>query len=349
MATRTGEPVSERGVLMGGSPEEVKAIRDDITRTRQDMSRTVDAIEHRLSPAHLKQQVTGVKEHVIGEIRDAKDQLKGDLSDEIDAARSKVRDATVGRVEHMVHDARDRVSDAGSGLLHTIKENPVPAALVAVGLGWLAMSARGGGGSSSRGSSRFGGVDEDGYRYSYRYGPSLGGTRPRDRAAHALHDATEGISRTASDLGHRVQQGAGHLAHEAGHAMHEARDKASEVVHDAERVGRRAVRTASREARHLEQSFESTLRENPLAVGAIAIAVGAAIGLALPHTRKEDQWMGSARDRLLHKAEGAAEGALQQVEEKVEEKVAALESGGDSNGGAPSSRQPNGFGSHKHV
>jgi hypothetical protein len=117
------------------------------------------------------------------------------------------------------------------------------------------MSARGGG-SSFRGRSRYVEVDEDGNRYPDRYGPSLGETRPRERGGDVLHDATGKISRTASDLGHRVQRGAGHLSHEAGNAMHEAREKASEVVHDAERVGRRAVRTASREARHLEQSFE---------------------------------------------------------------------------------------------
>src|SRR5690606_30749568 len=142
----------------------------------EGMSRTVDAIERRLSPARLKEQVTGVKEHVLGEIRDAKNQVKGDLADEIGAARSKLRDATVGRVEDMVMDARDRVSDAGSDVLGTIRENPIPAALVFVGLGWLAMSARGGGGRTRDGSrrshARYGGVDEDGYRYAYRDGPS---------------------------------------------------------------------------------------------------------------------------------------------------------------------------------
>jgi hypothetical protein len=46
--------------------------------------------------------------------------------------------------------------------------------------------------------------------------------------------------------------------------------------------GRQIVRRGVREVRRAEQSFEGTLRENPLAVGAVALAVGAAIGLALP-------------------------------------------------------------------
>ena len=43
------------------------AIRGDIAQTRADMSRTVDQIEQRLSPAHFKEQVADLKETVLGE------------------------------------------------------------------------------------------------------------------------------------------------------------------------------------------------------------------------------------------------------------------------------------------
>ena len=54
-------------------------IRQDIERTRADMSRTVDEIEHRLSPAHLKEQVADLKENVLGQFHDAKEQIKSEL------------------------------------------------------------------------------------------------------------------------------------------------------------------------------------------------------------------------------------------------------------------------------
>ena len=46
----------------------------------------------------------------------------------------------------------------------------------------------------------------------------------------------------------------------------------------------------------------TAMREQPLVVGAVIIAIGAAIGAALPSTRKEDELMGKTRDRLREKA-----------------------------------------------
>jgi hypothetical protein len=44
------------------------------------------------------------------------------------------------------------------------------------------------------------------------------------------------------------------------------------------------------------------VQENPLAAGALAVAVGAAIGLACPATDYEDRAMGETRDQALAKA-----------------------------------------------
>jgi hypothetical protein len=350
-------------------------IEGDIRETRNQMSRTVNAIEERLSPAHIKEQVTNVKEHVVGQIRDAKDQLvsnvheakeniKGDIADGIDDAKARVRQATVGKVENMVHDARhvmhdakETVTDYSSGVVETIKANPIPAALVAVGLGWLVMSSVKSNGARRR--SYYAGTDDDGYRYAYRPGgprPRLGGPRRlinqgQRVATRAMHDARAEIG----NVGHRVQETAEHLVHDAGNALHGVSESASEIAHrtgqrasalahDASMTGRRVVRRAGVQARRAEQSFETSLRENPLAFGAVAIAIGAAIGLALPHTAKEDELMGPTKEKLLGKAEGLASSALHKVEEKVQD----LTSGGSE---GPQSRpdgynMPNGKSAH---
>jgi hypothetical protein len=73
------------------------------------------------------------------------------------------------------------------------------------------------------------------------------------------------------------------------------------------------------------------MRDNPLALGAVAIAIGAAIGLSLPHTDVEDEWMGESKERLIHRAEGAAEEAIH----KAEEAVGQLTSGEAGGGKAP--------------
>ena len=101
------------------------------------------------------------------------------------------------------------------------------------------------------------------------------------------------------------------------HIAGDARTMAGHFADDVRVRGREVVRGAGRQVRRAEQTFESTLRENPLAVGAVALAVGAAIALALPSTEVEDQWMGEAKDKLLRRAEGLAQGAIQDVEKKV--------------------------------
>lgn len=375
MAKGTGESMTAKNGQVG--THETEAIRGDIQRTRGEMARTVNEIEERLSPAHLKEQVANIaagvtdniehkvaelKESVLGNYHEVKDHLKDDLrhelqdakhvvSDEFTHARHAVREATVGRVEHMVHDARETVTDAGSSVLDTIKANPIPAALVGLGLGWLIFSGRSN--RSDAAAQRMSRYRREQYGYGGGYGyaegraenrgdmgADMGGPRRvlRDgqrAVGSALHTAGEGVA----NVGHRVQDGAshlvegaqgavrgaadtvGHVASDVGHRAadlaHGARDAAVHFAGDVGVRGRRVVRGAGRQIIRAERSVESTMRENPLALGAVAIAIGAAIGLSLPHTEIEDQWMGETKERLIHKAEDYAGHAIEDAEKAV--------------------------------
>jgi hypothetical protein len=364
MVDGTGESMS--GSFDDGDEKSAK-IRREIEQTRGDMSRTVNQIEERLSPAHIKEQVADLKQSVLGNYHEVKDHVKDDLTrelreakgkvaEEITEAKQKVRDATVGKVEHMVHDAKEmvhdageRVTGAGSTVVDIIKANPVPAALVGIGLGWLIMSAR----SSSSGDRRrrrefeysnygyrdtddyYGFRDDDDRRMRGRRGSGRI-LRQGQRVAGAAGGAVHRVEDTVSNVGHRVQSSASHLADEASQTAHAVGDKVSHLAHDAvegaqhlaggardramhlagdvSTQGRRMVRATGRGMRRAEQSVESTLRANPLAVGAVAIAVGAAIGLALPHTRREDEWMGRTKERLVKGAGDMATHAIEKVE-----------------------------------
>jgi hypothetical protein len=57
------------------------------------------------------------------------------------------------------------------------------------------------------------------------------------------------------------------------------------------------------------------VRENPLAAGAIALACGAAVGLAVPASRAENRLMGSSRDALVSKAQTATRDAIGRVKD----------------------------------
>lgn len=256
------------------------------------------------------------------------------------------------------------MTHAGSTTFDTVKTNPIPAALVAVGLGWLIVSGMKSKKASTYdsriGARSFDGIDEDGYAYSYdqgvarenlassSYGEESVG-RPRrviNRGRRAVsnvgHEAFDKASSVASSVQGRVSDAASTVADKAEHLAHDA----STIAHDAgERVGmaasqasrrvgmvarnagakgRRVVRRAGAQARRAEQGFERELRQNPLAFGAVAVAVGAAIGLLLPRTDAEDRLLGEKKDMLLDQARERLQGAAQQAMSTVQDKAQGL-------------------------
>jgi len=92
-----------------------------------------------------------------------------------------------------------------------------------------------------------------------------------------------------------------------------------------------AAATVARQTRHQVRRLEDRFHENPLAVGAAALAIGAAVGLALPHTAKEDELMGSARDSLMDQARATTDDAINKVKHVADEaKQAVKQTSGDS-------------------
>jgi len=117
------ETAAADGAAETGS-DDVEATRAEIEQTRAEMADTIEAIKEKLSPDRLVAQ-----------------------------AKETVRDATVGRaqdaVSNAVDTAREAVSnvggtarEAGSTVIETIQRNPMPAALAAIGIGWLYMNVR---------------------------------------------------------------------------------------------------------------------------------------------------------------------------------------------------------------
>lgn len=107
------------------------------------------------------------------------------------------------------------------------------------------------------------------------------------------------------------------------------RDRAGEYVAGArETVGeyassaRESARAASLRARDAASSAATTadewVRNNPMAAGAIALAVGAAIGASVPRTEIEDYTIGETRDRALERGKQMAQNLKANVTEKVQ-------------------------------
>ena len=84
---------------------------------------------------------------------------------------------------------------------------------------------------------------------------------------------------------------------------------------------RRAVADARRTLRSGRYQLESMIREYPLAVGAAALLIGASLGMAVPESERENEWMGEARESAVKRAQDAAAGAVDLVKDAAAEVV----------------------------
>ena len=242
--------------------DEVAATRAEIERTRADMSETVDAIQERLSPENLKEQ-----------------------------AKDTIKEATVGRAQ-----------EAGSGIVETIRANPLPAALTGIGLGWLLVSARRSGGS---GQTRY---YRDRAYHPYDYPAGYEGSTTTSSGGTSVPSPGEALGRARDRVGESATQ---------------AQDRASEAASRAQDRVSNLTEQARYQARRASGGFERMVRENPLAMGAVAIGAGAAVGLAIPQSSQEHEVMGEARDTLVEKAQEKAQDAQEKVQRVAEEAQSA--------------------------
>lgn len=108
----------------------------------------------------------------------------------------------------------------------------------------------------------------------------------------AAQSFASGASDRASRMRARLAEGTESLSEEARNKVIAARERAIKARDAAADYGRQGQKKAT-------DMFE----DQPLIAGALAIAVGAAIGAALPRSRTEDAYMGEHRDNLMHEAE----------------------------------------------
>lgn len=317
-------------------------------------------------------------ERPVGETTDPGNKSAAEIEREVRQQRGEVErnlDALQERLSpgELVDQAMNYLRQGGGGeffrnLGDSVKHNPVPVALIGVGVAWMMASAGRRNGYPERDywvEDEFEEYDELHELDEYEGGAYAATDYPYDAATRAtgsygaatgmasggLDDATTGAridpatgeTSTSSEGEHgpsmtdRAKATAAGAREKADELRRRARDAASGARAGVGEMGARARagmgragrslsegadRTrayASQYGRRARRGFLHTLNEQPLVLGAIGLAVGAALGSALPSTERENRLMGDTRDRLkrraveegreqMHKA-GAAAGA----------------------------------------
>jgi hypothetical protein len=214
-------------------PEEILA---EIDRTRDEMDRTLSAIEHRLTPGQLVDQ----------------------------------------GLDYLRHSgAAEFVQNLGG----TAKQNPLPIALTAIGIGWLMALGR------EPAQPNYGSTSTSGLR------DSMGSMR--DKASGTMQSASDSLT-SAKD---RVSG-----------SMSSMRDRAGQMTESAKYQWDRA-----------RGGVDYMIREQPLALGAIGLAVGAILAAMAPRTQKEEELMGEASRNLMEKAKETGTQQLERAQETAKQ------------------------------
>jgi uncharacterized protein YjbJ (UPF0337 family) len=318
----TADAVERRIEAEAAQPsDDPEVIRAQIEQTRAEMSETIDAIQERLTPENIKEQAMDT---VKDATESAKEAARAAVQEAFTQTKDALRSATIGRVEDMANYASYTAKSKGNGLMSRIRENPVPAALAAIGIGWLLF--KGGDDNDDYDYDQYATYRSQKNRYSGEYASYTGqyGRSMDDERQGGLHRATEKVGDVAEGAKDAVTGAASNVAGAVTGAASNVADAvtgaASSVQHRAsdmaDGAGDRAADLrywSERRARRAKGGFNQMLRQNPMAVGAIAAALGTAIGLAAPGTDKERELMGEMRDNFMDKAQTFAQEKFEQV------------------------------------
>jgi hypothetical protein len=233
----------------------------------------------------------------------------------------------------------------------TMRDNPVPVALLGTGLAWLMLSGPRPRRFHDEDEDLLDEYDDDGtVDHAAAYYEDVDFVRPLDPAAGAepgegtergfverasgvagaaganVQGLAESARDTAQDLGTKAQGLAEGARDTAQGWVAGARESGREWRAGTRAAARRARARAGRYGRRAQRSFLDTLHEQPLVLGAVGLAVGAAIGAALPATETEDEWLGETRDRVKDRA---AEAGAEQLGKAAAAATAAYDAARD--------------------
>jgi hypothetical protein len=282
--------------------QQVERLAEEIEATREDLTITVEAIGDKLEPANLARE-----------------------------AGESARNLTLGKVDQMSigmqETWRDIRTGNSNGILDTVKSNPVPAAMVGIGLGLLFMNRGAQAQRSFRGGNGYGqagyGVGAAGYAgngygtagYAYGGDPGYAGAETWSGGQHAGGGITSKIGDTADEAGATI----GRFTDQAGATVGRVADQVGETAGQIPQQAGLLVDQGTGQVRRL-------IDENPLVAGVVAVAAGAAIGMLVPTTAVERQAIGPKRDQLV----GQAESTVNETLDRMDDSTAASSTGESS-------------------
>jgi ElaB/YqjD/DUF883 family membrane-anchored ribosome-binding protein len=258
-----------------------------------------------------------------------------EIEKDINQSRSRL-DSTLHEIEErfspqqMLNTSYEYLRHGGaneffSNLGSTIKQNPLPFLVTSAGLGWMMLSQRyPHQGQAQHQHHNSPGIAVHEGTHPSGYGSGVSSSQHSASDTHNsgqghLKGMVEGAKDKASHLGDKAKDTRHHLGERAHHLGDSVRDTTSHLQDGAQS----SLHDMSNRARHMGSQSSDFIQEHPLVVGAIGFALGAALGGIFPATKKEDEYFGEYRDRVLHKAAEAGQEQADKAQQTIHEKTEA--------------------------
>jgi len=193
-----------------------------------------------------------------------------------------------------------------------VRDNPLPLTMVGAGLAWLML----GNGASATNSA------------PGAYQPGTNSSDPfRDRRSDDFRDGSEdsAVAAMLSDTTDSVTSAATGAVGAAANAATGARDGIT-------RTAGQLSSSASEMTARARLSAQDLLEREPVAVAAVGLALGTAIGVMLPHTAIEDEQLGAYRDKLRASAGKVFETGINQAKQVAAEAYETVKEEADRQG-----------------
>jgi hypothetical protein len=212
-----------------------------------------------------------------------------------------------------------------------IRDNPLAAGLITAGALWMLFGRKGiGAAAAGIGSAAVGAGHMAGRAGSAAFGSARSAA---ETAAHAIGSAGSSVAATVTDAGARGIDKVASIIPDL------SADEPSDYGFTPEQIRARssnsfASSATGRYAADMKSRLAETFEQQPLLLGAVGLAIGAAIASSFKTTKVESEWIGeqgaAARDKLTQTAKDVSERAWQAGKDEAQKQNLTEAAGWDA-------------------
>lgn len=241
------------------------------------------------------------------EIRDRRSRIDGTLA----SVRHRLAPRTL---KEQTMNRMKSVNSGASSMGDMVRANPIPLAMIGLGVGWMLMSRSG--------------LDQ---RIAHSHAMDSVRNRAGSTARHAretFYSATDTVRNAASHLYDRASDAAEYASDQASDAMNKVRGGSTydgrhggpdaghlrgQHAYGGQHQGMGGSMSAGmgHQMGRVATSFWELVEDHPLVAGVMGVALGAAIGASIPSSRYEERWVGDYASQMTGMAKEAAQDAIE--------------------------------------